>query len=75
MSATTTDVAGRSGAEVRHGEGFLTTLGRWFVRGMDLQARTDEIARLQALSDSELAARGIARERIVHHVFRDKLGG
>ena len=35
------------------------------------QARVDEIRRLQALSDAQLAERGLARHEIVHHVYRD----
>ncbi|MBP0483779.1 DUF1127 domain-containing protein [Sagittula salina] len=33
--------------------------------------RMREIERLQALSDDELAARGLTRQGIAHHVFRD----
>lgn len=40
----------------------------------EAQSRADQIERLQALSDQELAKRGLTRDRIVHHVFRDKLG-
>ena len=29
------------------------------------------INRLQAMSDAELSARGLTRDRIMHHVFRD----
>ena len=34
--------------------------------------RMREIQRLQAMSDEDLAARGLTREGIVQHVFRDK---
>ena len=34
-------------------------------------ARLREMERLQALSDEELAKRGLTRDRIVNHVFRD----
>jgi hypothetical protein len=36
--------------------------------------RIAEVRRLQAMSDAELAERGIARESIVHFVFRDLFG-
>ena len=41
---------------------------------MDARARQDDIAALQAKSDEELARMGIARDRIVQHVFRDMMG-
>ncbi|MCV2878650.1 hypothetical protein OE699_07275 [Sedimentimonas flavescens] len=56
--------------------GFLrpafAALGAALVSYMERNTRLDEIRRLEVLSDSELAARGIARDRIAHHVFRDK---
>ena len=59
--------------------------GAWFGRILDrivdvlddvtmAQGRVREIERLQSLSDAELAKRGIARDQIVHHVFRDTIG-
>lgn len=72
MSATAP--AGLPGTAPPHGDGLRAALGRWFVRAIERQARTDEIRRLEAMSDRELAARGIRRDRIVHHVFRDRLG-
>lgn len=36
--------------------------------------RIAEVRRLQALSDAALAERGLARDRIVHFVFRDLFG-
>lgn len=33
--------------------------------------RMKEINRLQAMSDEQLAARGLTRDGIAHHVFRD----
>jgi hypothetical protein len=56
-------------------------LGAWLSKlwagleaHFEARSRIVEIRRLQALSDAELARLGIARDRIVHHVFRDKLG-
>ena len=37
------------------------------------RCRTGEIARLEAMSDEELAKQGIRRDEIVLHVFRDRL--
>jgi uncharacterized protein YjiS (DUF1127 family) len=39
---------------------------------MNRLARTDEIERLQALSDADLSRIGLRREDIVGHVFRDR---
>ena len=49
----------------------LKALGRAFSLNASLEARQAEIRHLQAMSDAELAARGLTRDRIVHHVFRD----
>ncbi len=35
--------------------------------------RMREIGRLQAMSDADLAALGLTRDRIIQHVFRDKI--
>lgn len=40
----------------------------------DAVSRKNEIAYLSNMTDAELAERGLTRDRIVHHVFRDKLG-
>ena len=46
-------------------------LGRGLVAIGENNARVREMERLQALSDDQLAARGLTRETIVRHVFRD----
>jgi hypothetical protein len=51
---------------------FLAGLSAGFEAYVERHARLDEIQRLQALTDAELARLGIQRDRIVHHVFRDK---
>ena len=38
---------------------------------MEHNARLQRVQRLQSLSDESLAARGIARDDIVRHVFKD----
>lgn len=43
-----------------------------FETWMNRLARTDQIERLQALSDAELSRKGLRREDIVRHVFRDR---
>ena len=55
--------------------------GRFFDQIVDIldeaaaaSGRVREIERLQSLSDDELAQRGLTRDGIVHHVFRDTIG-
>jgi len=43
-----------------------------FSQAIEREARLDAVARLQALSDAELAQRGLSRDAIVAHVFRDR---
>ncbi len=43
----------------------------WMARYIRARARTDQIEALEAMSDAELAALGLDRDRIVLHVFRD----
>jgi len=52
----------------RVGAGFAA-VGRAIVYNRGMEARLDEVRRLQALSDEELAKRGIARDDIMRHVF------
>ncbi len=49
----------------------LDALAKARIASVSAEARFNEVQRLQALSDAELAEMGIARDRIVHHVFRD----
>ena len=51
---------------------FFTGLGNGMAAYIERNARTDEILRYQNMSDADLAARGIAREDIVRHVYRDR---
>jgi uncharacterized protein YjiS (DUF1127 family) len=54
---------------------FLANLIEGLTRGMgqvmDANSRIREVERLQMLSDESLAAKGIKREEITRHVFRD----
>lgn len=49
-------------------------LGAWIERVAEANSRQDEIQYLQSLSDDELSKRGIKRDRIVYHVFADRIG-
>lgn len=51
---------------------FLIALEARLERYMETQSRASEVALLQSKDDAELARMGIARDRIVAHVFRDR---
>ncbi|MGR3269942.1 DUF1127 domain-containing protein [Thalassococcus profundi] len=55
--------------------GVFTRLNAWFFATMEKIAennpRIRRVRKLEALSDAQLAALGIRRADIVHHVFRD----
>lgn len=51
----------------------LARLGRGFEAWVRAYSRRDQIERLQALSDTELAALGLTRDQIVMHVYRDRM--
>ncbi|MGE4325393.1 MAG: hypothetical protein AB7E21_14825 [Pseudodonghicola sp.] len=48
-------------------------LWAWMERIAEANSRQDQIKYLQSLSDAELAQRGIKRDRIVYHVFADRI--
>ncbi|PKP73549.1 MAG: hypothetical protein CVT84_12845 [Alphaproteobacteria bacterium HGW-Alphaproteobacteria-6] len=52
-------------------DSFFAGLGQGFNAYLERRSRSEEIRRLDAMSDAELAAMGISRDRIAHHVFRD----
>lgn len=52
-------------------DSFFASLGQGFNAYIERRSRSEEIRRLEAMTDAELAAMGISRERIPHHVFRD----
>ncbi len=70
MTTTTTNIG--SGLRARLG-GVSSWFGRTLNAYATAQSRSAEINRLMARSDSELAAMGLTRERIVAHVFRDRM--
>ncbi|QFU08044.1 hypothetical protein PARPLA_02564 [Rhodobacteraceae bacterium THAF1] len=51
---------------------FFTGLGNGMAAYMERNARTDQIRFYQQMSDADLAARGMQREDIVRHVYRDR---
>ena len=60
------------------GSGFWNTVADFFASiwnapriQVDLEGRLQQMRKLEAMSDAELAERGITRERIAHYVFRD----
>lgn len=55
-------------------DGFFAGLGQGCNAYLESRARRDEIARLDAMSDGELARLGLTRDQIVAHVFRDRFG-
>ena len=53
---------------------FWNRLGAWGERYLHRMSRIDQIRRLEAKSDAELAELGLSRRSIVQHVFRDRIG-
>ncbi len=58
----------RAGAGLRR---FCAGIGHGIMMGSTAQRRFEQVQGLQAKSDEELAAMGIKRDDIVHHVFID----
>lgn len=52
---------------------FFATLGQGFNAYIERRSRRAQIEHLDSLSDAELAERGINRDQIVQHVFRDRM--
>ncbi|MGY9046200.1 hypothetical protein P775_25715 [Puniceibacterium antarcticum] len=50
---------------------FFEGILNFLVRIAESNGRMKAVERLNAMSDAELAARGLQREDIVRHVFRD----
>ena len=46
----------------------------FFIRMSEANARVRQVEALNALSDAQLAKRGLRREDIVRHVFQDLYG-
>ncbi|MEQ9449562.1 MAG: hypothetical protein RLN70_11770 [Rhodospirillaceae bacterium] len=67
MAMTNTAYAPRTNVFGQIGHRIMNAL----VAMAEANGRVKQIERLQSLSDAELASRGIKRDEIVHHVFRD----
>ena len=70
-SDATASFSGRKTALLTTLRSFFSAIGEGIVAYMESHSRMDQIRRLDARSDRELAALGIRREDIVRHVFRD----
>lgn len=51
--------------------GIMTAIGETLALASEAGRRVRRVEALNDLTDDELAARGLKREQIVHHVFRD----
>lgn len=74
MVSTSFDKSGASalGAHAAH---FAARIIDGLNGVMQLRARSAELRQLSELSDAQLAERGLQRDEIVAHVFRDRLAG
>ena len=63
-----TDNLRRAGAGLRR---FFAGIGHGIMTGSTAHHRYEQVQRLQAKSDAELADLGLKRDEIVHHVFKD----
>ncbi len=60
-------------AQIRHALAVpFIAIGNFMVQAMNANGRLDQIERLQAMSDEDLAKIGIRRTEIVTYVFRDR---
>ncbi|EPX75672.1 hypothetical protein [Salipiger mucosus] len=53
--------------------GILTRIFDGLISLAEKNQRLRQADKLSAMSDAELARRGLRRDEIVHHVFRDQL--
>ncbi len=71
MATLTTNNIGAP-AGIRHAfETFKNALGKALISYGNRRSRVDQIQRLEALTDAELAEMGLQREEITRYVFRD----
>lgn len=52
----------------------FSAFGRFLVFAAENSTRMQTIERLNAMTDEQLAAKGLTRETIVRHVFADRMG-
>ena len=50
-----------------------TSVWNWLVKVGERRARTAELSYYMSMTDEELAKRGLRREDVVRHVFRDRI--
>ncbi|NUH66127.1 DUF1127 domain-containing protein [Sulfitobacter sp. S0837] len=63
-----TDILRRAAAGLRR---FFVGIGHGIMTGSTANLRYEQVQRLQAKTDAELAELGIERDQIVHEVFKD----
>lgn len=70
-------VAVQSGAGLSFLRAFakpFSAINSFFIALAEAGSRMQRIEALNAMSDEDLAAKGLSREDIVRHVFADKMG-
>lgn len=50
---------------------FFNAIGNFFINAHVTAARLERVEHLQSMTDEQLEKRGLKREDIAHHVFRD----
>lgn len=70
-SATTNQTSNNRGKSAL--DRFFASIGQGFNAYLAARSRIDQIERLEAMSDSQLAELGLKREDIPRYVFRDLL--
>jgi hypothetical protein len=76
MATITTNAGARAAAAVNPGSKRPSLFARildFLAEVGELRARSAQVQALMALSDEQLAKRGLTRDTIVTHVFRDKM--
>lgn len=53
--------------------GVFGRIGQFFADAAENAPRVQQVRHLQSLTDAQLAAKGMRREDIVRHVYRDVL--
>jgi hypothetical protein len=67
---TNTSASGHLGREV---PGFFAKIWHGLIAIAEVNPRLKQLEYLASLSDTELAAKGLRREDIARHVFRNKI--
>lgn len=65
MAVANTNIAG-------HKVSVFTALIDMLVRVMENHPHARQIERLNAMSDEDLAAKGVTRQDVIRHIFRDR---